>query len=92
MKFLCSYKEVNLARALGLCFLLLTVSAIAFSPLAAHAAAWSSSDTWGTYTNGAYTVSSDVWGSGAGPETIWANGYSYEIMLWMNKTGAVGPS
>lgn len=22
---------------------------------------------------------------------IWANGYSYEIMLWMNKTGAVGP-
>lgn len=22
---------------------------------------------------------------------IWANNYSYEIMLWMNKTGAVGP-
>ncbi|WP_394831177.1 hypothetical protein LVJ94_32165 [Pendulispora rubella] len=117
----------------------------------AHAANWSSSDKWGSWSDGGYTVRNDVWGSGAGPQTIWANSYSnwgvwadhpntggvkayphsakninkrlsaiaslnssfnvtvpgggayastydiwannnaYEIMLWMNWTGAVGP-
>jgi len=117
----------------------------------AYAATWSSSDQWGTWTNGGYTLYNDIWGSGAGPQTIWANSYSnwgvwadhpntggiksypnatkyvgkklsvlssvsssfnvtvptsgayetaydiwdsanaYEIMLWVNKTGAVGP-
>jgi hypothetical protein len=115
------------------------------------AANWSSTDKWGTWSNGGYTVRNDVWGSGAGPQTIWANTYSnwgvwanhpntsgikayphsarnvgialgslnscsssfnvtrpgsgsyvtaydiwdtnhaYEIMLWMNKLGSVGP-
>jgi hypothetical protein len=114
-------------------------------------ATWSSTDQWGTWSNGGYTVRNDVWGSGAGPQTIWANSYSnwgvwanhpntggvksyphsaryvgktlstinsctssfnittpasgsyssdydiwdvnnsYEIMLWMNKRGSVGP-
>jgi Glycosyl hydrolase family 12 len=118
---------------------------------AAQAAVWSSSGQWATWTNGGYTLYNDVWGSGAGAQTIWANSYSnwgvwanhpntggvkaypnasksigktlsalgsatssfnvtvpgsgayetaydiwcngssYEIMLWMNKTGAVGP-
>jgi Glycosyl hydrolase family 12 len=117
----------------------------------AFAAVWSSSAQWATWTNGGYTLYNDIWGSGAGPQTIWANSYSnwgvwanhpntggvksypnaskpvnktlsslasvkssfsvsvpgsgayetaydiwansnaYEIMLWMNKTGAVGP-
>jgi hypothetical protein len=117
----------------------------------AQAAAWSSSDKWATWSNGGYTIRNDVWGGGAGPQTIWANSYSnfgvwanhpntggvksyphsarnvnrklsvlrgvssnfnvsrpgggsyetaydiwannnaYEIMLWMNKAGAVGP-
>jgi hypothetical protein len=117
----------------------------------ASAAVWSSSDQWATWSNGGYTLYNDVWGSGAGPQTIWANSYSnwgvwanhpntggvksypnctryigktigslkslsssfnvtvpsagayetaydiwssnnaYEIMLWMNKYGAVGP-
>lgn len=117
----------------------------------AYAAAWSSSDKWATWSNGGYTVRNDVWGSGAGAQSIWANSYSnfgvwanhpntggvksyphsakainkrlsalgrvsssfnvtrpgggaysttydiwsnnnaYETMLWMNKTGAVGP-
>lgn len=117
----------------------------------AYAAVWSSTAAFGSWTSGAYTLNNDVWGSGAGPQTIWANsgtnwgvwsnqpntggvksyphdgvtigkslsslhsvkssfnvsvpgsgayetaydiwanGYSYEIMLWMNKTGAVGP-
>ncbi|MEV4315053.1 hypothetical protein [Actinocrispum sp. NPDC049592] len=117
----------------------------------AQAATWSSSDKWATWSNGGYTVRNDVWGGGAGPQTIWANSYSnfgvwsdqpntggvksyphsarnvgrklsalrsvssnfnvsrpgsgayetaydiwannnaYEVMLWMNKQGAVGP-
>ncbi len=117
----------------------------------AHAAAWSSSDQYATWSNGGYTIRNDVWGKGAGPQTIWANSYSnwgvwadhpntggvksfphcakyigktissigsltsqfdvsvpgsgsyestydiwlsnnaYEVMLWMNETGAVGP-
>jgi hypothetical protein len=119
--------------------------------LTALAATWSSSDKWATWSNGGYTIRNDVWGSGAGPQTIWANSYqnwgvwanhpntggvkayphvakgiwkntnsigyvgsyfnvsrpssgaycsaydiwlngsTYEIMLWMNKQGAVGP-
>jgi len=118
---------------------------------AASAAAWSSSDKWGTWNNGGYVVRNNIWGGGAGPQSIWANSYSnwgvwadhpntggvksyphagkavnkrlsaigslrssfnvnvpgsgsyataydiwannnaYEIMLWMNRTGAVGP-
>ncbi|PRY39448.1 glycoside hydrolase family 12 protein [Umezawaea tangerina] len=117
----------------------------------ARAATWSSTDKWGTWSNGGYTVRNDVWGSGAGPQTIWANSYSnwgvwadhpdtggvkayphsakavnkklsalgrlsssfavsrpgsgayttaydiwadnnaYEVMIWVNKQGAVGP-
>jgi hypothetical protein len=42
----------------------------------AFAAAWTSSDKWGTWTNGGYTLYNNVWGSGAGSQTIWANSYS----------------
>jgi Glycosyl hydrolase family 12 len=118
---------------------------------AASAAVWSSTAKFGSWSNGGYTLYNDVWGSGAGPQTIWANSFSnwgvwsnqpntggvksypnvtkyigaslsslssvtssfnvtnpsggayetaydiwdtgnaYETMLWMNKTGAVGP-
>jgi hypothetical protein len=130
---------------------ILAVVAMIFGAASAQAAVWSSSDQWATWTNGGYTLYNDIWGSGAGPQTIWANSYSnwgvwanhpntggvksypnaskpinqplsaltsvkssfnvtvpssgayetaydiwansnaYEIMLWMNKTGAVGP-
>jgi hypothetical protein len=130
--------------------LVLTLVCLVWSGTA-QAATWSSTDKWGTWSNGGYTLYNDVWGSGAGPQTIWANSYSnwgvwanhpntggiksypnvsksinrslsslgsltssfnvtvpgsgayesaydiwannnaYEIMLWMNKTGAVGP-
>jgi acyl CoA:acetate/3-ketoacid CoA transferase len=118
---------------------------------AAFAAAWSSSDRWGTWSNGGYTLRNDVWGNGHGPQTIsadsyskwnvwanhpntggvksyphaakavnkrlssigwlnssfnvsvpgsgayattydiWADNNAYEVMLWMNENGAVGP-
>jgi hypothetical protein len=126
-------------------------AAVGLAAAPAYAATWSSSDQWATWSNGGYTLYNDVWGSGAGPQTIWANSYSNwgvwanhpntggvksypnatryvgrqlsalhsvtsrfsvsvpssgayetaydiwdsnnanEIMLWMNKTGAVGP-
>ncbi|WP_377270527.1 hypothetical protein [Peterkaempfera sp. SMS 1(5)a] len=134
---------------LGLFAALAAVLGLAAQP--AYAATWSSSDQWATWSNGGYTLYNDIWGSGAGPQTIWANSYSNwgvwanhpntggvksypnatkyvgktlsslssvkssfnvtvpssgayetaydiwdsgntnEIMLWMNKTGAVGP-
>ncbi|MFK4089588.1 hypothetical protein ACI2LF_36075 [Kribbella sp. NPDC020789] len=127
------------------------LTALLSTALPANAATWSSSDKWATWSNGGYTIRNDVWGSGAGAQSIWANSYSnwgvwadhpntggvkayphsarnvgkrisslgsltsnfnvsrpgsgaytaaydiwadgstYEIMLWMNKQGAVGP-
>jgi len=124
---------------------------LALSTVTAQAAVWSSTDKFGSWTNNGYQLNNDVWGSGAGPQTIWANSFSnwgvwsnqpntggvksyphsgrpigrtlsalhsvtsnfnvtvpgnaayetaydiwagnnaFEIMLWMNKTGAVGP-
>jgi hypothetical protein len=43
------------------------------SPAADVKANWSSSNPWGSWSNGGYTLTNDVWGSGAGPQTIWAN-------------------
>jgi hypothetical protein len=130
---------------------LVTAVLLVLTPAAAQAAAWSSSDQWGTWSNGGYTLYNNIWGGGAGPQTIWANSYgnwgvwanhpntggvksypnasrninrrisalgsvtstfnvsvpgggayataydiwcdnhAYEIMLWMNKQGPVGP-
>ncbi|ATE54484.1 glycoside hydrolase family 12 protein [Actinosynnema pretiosum] len=52
------------------------VASLLASTGAASAAVWSSTDKWGTWSNGGYTVRNDVWGSGVGPQTIWANSYS----------------
>jgi cellulose binding protein with CBM2 domain/glycosyl hydrolase family 12 len=114
-------------------------------------AAWVDSGQWATWANSGYTLYNDVWGSGAGTQTIWArtgtnwgvvanhprtsgvksypnsgkvlnrtlsslasvtssfnvsvpsggdyettydiwaNNNAYEVMLWANKSGAVGP-
>ena len=35
-------------------------------------AAWVATGQWDTWTNNGYTLNNDVWGSGAGPQTIWA--------------------
>ena len=137
------------ARISVLAFVLAAIVGLTSAP--AYAATWSSSDRWGTWNNGGYTVYNNVWGRGYGPQTIWANSYSnwgvwanhpntggiksypnstrpvnrqlsslntasssfnvtspnggayttaydiwanghtYEIMLWMNKFGPVGP-
>jgi hypothetical protein len=43
---------------------------------AALAAVWTSSDLFGSWSNGGYILYNNVWGSGPGPQTIWANSYS----------------
>ncbi|MEV6796212.1 hypothetical protein AB0M87_30375 [Streptomyces sp. NPDC051320] len=138
-------------RAILLGLIASATAAIGLTAAPAYAATWASSAQYGTWSNGGYTLYNDVWGGGAGPQTIWANSYSnwgvwanhpntggiksypnatryvgkklsalrsvkssfnvsvpssgayettydiwdtnhaYEIMLWMNKTGAVGP-
>jgi hypothetical protein len=53
------------------------------------AAAWSTSDQWGTWSNGGYTLYNNVWGSGAGSQTIWANSYS-NWGVWANHPNTSG--
>jgi glycosyl hydrolase family 12 len=55
---------------------LTAIAAVATTAGVAEAATWSSSDKFGTWSDGGYTLRNDVWGSGAGPQTIWANSYS----------------
>ena len=141
----------KLIRRFVLALLLALTVVVGIMANTAYAAVWTSSDKFGTWTDGTYTLNNDVWGRGAGAQTIWANSgtnwgvsskqrdtrgvksyphsgitinktlsslnsvtsnfdvsvpasgayetaydiwannYSYEIMLWMNKTGAVGP-
>jgi hypothetical protein len=56
----------------------------------ASAVAWSSTDRFGSWSSGGYTLFNDVWGSGAGPQTIWANSPS-NWGVWANhpNTGGV---
>ena len=53
---------------------LLALAALFFGTTGAQAAvAWSSSDQWGSWTNGGYTLYNDIWGSGAGPQTLFVD-------------------
>jgi hypothetical protein len=64
------------ARDFAVCSL---VVALTF-PAVAHAQSWSSSDRWGSVDANEFTIRNDVWGSTAGPQTIWAswgNGWVY---------------
>ncbi|MYT74440.1 MULTISPECIES: hypothetical protein [unclassified Streptomyces] len=62
-------------RILGSAVAATAALVLASSP--AHAAVWSSSDQWGTYsTPDGYTLYNNIWGSGAGSQTIWANSSS----------------
>jgi len=51
--------------------LALVVSGLAAAP--APAAVWGTCDQWGNWTNGGYTLYNNIWGSGRGPQCIWAN-------------------
>ncbi len=49
---------------------------ISFTSITVFAATWYSSDQWASWNNGGYTIYNNVWGSGAGTQSIWANNYS----------------
>jgi hypothetical protein len=52
-------------------------------------AAWGSSAQWATWSNGGYTLYNNIWGSGAGPQSIWANSYS-NWGVWANHPNTGG--
>jgi len=49
---------------------------VLFTVSTVSAATWSSSEQYGNWSNGGYIVYNNIWGSGAGPQSIWANSYS----------------
>lgn len=75
-------------RTLAATFAAVLMVSLTTAP-AAKAATWSSSAQWGTWTNGGYTLYNDIWGSGAGPQTIWANSYS-NWGVWANHPNTGG--
>jgi Glycosyl hydrolase family 12 len=56
--------------------IILTLVTFSASAQVPSNAAWTSTATFGSWSNGGYSLTNDVWGSGAGTETIWANSYS----------------
>ncbi|KOV82939.1 hypothetical protein [Nocardia sp. NRRL S-836] len=68
---------------------LVAVLTVSLGTGSALAAAWSSTDRWGTWSNGGYTVRNNVWGNGSGPQTVWANSYS-NWGVWSNQPNTGG--
>jgi hypothetical protein len=68
---------------------LVAVLVVTLGAGSALAATWSSSDRWGTWSNGGYTVRNNVWGNGHGPQTVWANSYS-NWGVWSNQPNTGG--
>jgi hypothetical protein len=52
------------------------VLALLALPLASRATTWSTSAQWGSFTLGSYTIFNDIWGSGAGPQTLFVDSTS----------------
>lgn len=69
--------------------LLAACTAVALAAAPAQAAVWWSSDQWASWSNGGYTLYNNVWGGGAGPQTIWANSYS-NWGVWSNQPNTGG--
>jgi hypothetical protein len=63
--------------------------ALATLPALSAAATWQSSDRWGTWNNGGYTLYNNIWGSGYGPQTLWANSYR-NWGVWANHPNGGG--
>jgi len=51
-------------------------AAMAVLPLAVPASTLSTSAQWGSITLGSYTIYNDIWGSGAGPQTLYVDSTS----------------
>jgi len=66
---------MNWSKSVFLKLIIFVVTMFAFVSTVS-AAVWSSTDKFGNWSNGGYIVYNNVWGSGAGPQSIWANSYS----------------
>ncbi|GIF00208.1 GH12 family glycosyl hydrolase domain-containing protein [Paractinoplanes rishiriensis] len=55
----------------------------------ASAAAWYSSDRWGTWSSNGYTLYNNIWGNGYGPQTLWVNSTS-NWGVWANHPNTGG--
>jgi hypothetical protein len=76
-------------KSKSLTALLLTLVGVFAAMSVVFAAAWSSSERYGNWSNGGYTVYNNVWGSGAGSQSIWANSYS-NWGVWANHPATGG--
>lgn len=57
---------------------------------AVYAAIWGSSAQWGQYSNGPYTWYNNIWGSGAGAQSIWVNSQSsWGVWTQQPNTGGI---
>ncbi|WP_194924469.1 GH12 family glycosyl hydrolase domain-containing protein [Catenulispora pinisilvae] len=65
------------------------VATVALAAGPAQAATWSSSDKYASWNNNGYTLYNDVWGGGAGPQTIWANSAA-NWGVWSNQPNTGG--
>ena len=143
-------KKVNLITIMALALLAVGQTAYGEAQVVPPCAVWQSCGQWAEWSEGGYNLYNDIWGSGAGPQCIWAcshsnfgvwadhpntsgvksypnselpinvnisglksltssfsctvpsggayetaydiwSGRRYEIMLWMNEQGPVGP-
>jgi hypothetical protein len=50
---------------------------------------WSTTAQYGSYSTAGYTFNNDIWGSGAGPQTLWVNTYS-NWGVWSNQPNTGG--
>ncbi|MEU4221447.1 GH12 family glycosyl hydrolase domain-containing protein [Actinoplanes sp. NPDC026623] len=73
----------------AMCAAALVTAALALVAAPARAAVWSSTDRWGTWSSNGYTLYNNVWGSGYGPQTIWANSAS-NWGVWANHPNTGG--
>jgi hypothetical protein len=81
-------RHAEIASVPGADPLIALVTALA-TATAASAAVWWSTAKFGSWSNGGYTLYNDVWGSGAGPQTIWANSFS-NWGVWSNQPNTGG--
>jgi hypothetical protein len=66
-------RRIKASISIVICILVLTTFV---SISTANAATWESSEKFGYWTDEGYTMNNDIWGSGSGDQTIWANSYS----------------
>lgn len=63
----------NSMKALARIRMLAVAVSVAALSVTASAATWSTSAQWGSYQLGSYTIYNDIWGSGAGPQTLYVD-------------------